>query len=157
MKVQLTVWLLSAGLLLAACNRGDQAGAMCKDLWSTKEAVEEYNRPLPPNKDAVGYAAWKSGDHARWCIDHTAYSYARSTDPAEVVAKAVTYVCELQIHEAAETAYASERKQFGVPGSKWVVPPEDQRVQESTEDFKQEALTAVVESRAGHCWLKVKP
>jgi hypothetical protein len=92
--------------------------------------------------------AWQR-KRADACVHREAYTLAASSDPAEVVAKAVGEACEANIDASARLTAAEERDPLGIrqAGDQTI----DARITEIKAAYERFALLKVVEGRAGNC------
>lgn len=121
-----------SALTLAACG---QDNSICKIV------IE------PTTADDGSSNGGREGMAAEACIHRQAYNLAKSSDPAEVVAKAAIESCEQQIDTAARTSAHYTTALLKIDDEGHI----DQRIAQIKESYERFALLKVVEGRAGRC------
>lgn len=121
-----------SALTLAACG---QDNSICKII------IE------PTTPDDGSSNGGRESMAAEACIHRQAYNLAKSSDPAEIVAKATVESCEQQIDTAARTSAHYTTTILKIEEEGHI----DQRIGQIKEGYERFALLKVVEGRAGKC------
>lgn len=128
------VFILALTTTLAGCGLG-QDNSICTVIPSTT---------LPDDGSDTG---GREGMIAEACVHRQAYRLSRSSDPAEIVARAAIEACEQPIDTAARLSARYTHDTLRLNDEDHI----DVRIEQIKEGYERLALLKVVEGRAGKC------